>query len=118
MERKKGTGYNKIMETSEGKRLYCYWQRIKKKGVSAEFAAFVDFYRWTKKSGYVLGAKLVRHYEFEPYSPENCFWMPPKEEEEAEEKNCRNYTREQEWDEVINRIRLHFGMEPIYSSGV
>jgi hypothetical protein len=102
-----------MRKTEAGGRLYSYWRRIKAQGISPEFAEFPGFYIWAIKNGYTLGAKLYKYDPAEPYGPENCFWVPRDEWVGGLEYPPMSQEWRQKWDETINRIRLHFGMEPI-----
>ena len=97
-----------------GQRLYACWLRTKNKGISKEFADYSGFYKWAMEACYQEGDKLVRHNPQEPFSPDNCVWVPKKLEYRA----CRDTEREQLWDKTVNRIRIHYGMKPIYSTEV
>lgn len=107
-----------IRRTDHGRRLYGYWKRIKGQSNSKKFAAYPDFFKWAMANGYTVGAKLFRYEEDEPYNPENCFWVARSEWVGEDAEFNRNLAREREWDNTVNRIRLHYGMEPIYSSEV
>ena len=111
-----------MRKTDHGRRLYGYWKKVHRYTEAPEFKKFSDFFGWAMSNGYIVGAKLLRYDETQPFSPENCFW--------ARRDECvgigygkgdtlyRNLTWEQKWDEAVNRIRVHFGMEPIHSSEV
>lgn len=109
MPSKKITYDAQLRETEHGSRLYEYWKRVKRDTDSPEFETFTGFFKWAQEAGYSLGAKLLRRDGREPYNPDNCVWVyheeKPKEERDPE--------REALWDKTVNRIRLHFGMEPI-----
>ena len=102
-----------MRQTEAGGRLYPYWQRIKAHGIAQEFTAFADFYIWSLKNGYTLGAKLFRHDPAEPYGPDNCFWVPYDEWVENPNRPHMSHEWQQKWDKTVNRLRLHFGMKPI-----
>lgn len=111
-----------LRKTEHGSRLYAYWKRIHRDSDSPEFQTFPSFFNWAMSNEYTLGAKLMKYDEFEPFGPDNCFWLAKCE--------CvgighglgatidRNLTWERKWDETVNRIREHFGMEPIHSEEV
>lgn len=113
--------------SEKGKRLYGFWKRIHRNIDSPEFEQFTDFYYWAIANGYTDRARLYRYDREEPYSPENCFWVPvgdvagTKEPQKNGEQSNIYYldsTWMRKWDETVNRIRLHYGMEPIHSSEV
>lgn len=110
--------YDKEMRQSEhGRRLYSYWKnKVHRNTDSPDFVVFTGFFEWAIANGYTVCARLFRHDADEPFSPDNCFWVPCSERVGQEYKLTRNRMWEQKWDETVNRIRLHFGMEPIYSS--
>lgn len=111
--------YPSEMRTTEhGSRIYAYWRKIHRTDVSPEFAAYPDFYKWAMANGYSIGAKLFRHEIGRPYSPENCFWVPRSEWVDEKWEPRRDRDMEQKWDDTVNRIRVHYGMEPIHSSEV
>lgn len=113
------TTYNpELRKTEHGSQLYSYWRKIRVKGVCPEFVEFPGFYKWAMENEYTVGAKLFRYEEDEPFSPDNCFWVPHEEWVNKPVETERHPKREQEWDEVVNRIREHYGMDPIFSSGV
>ena len=97
-----------------GQRLYAYWLRMRKADISEEFADYSGFYKWSMEAGYQEGYKLFRHNADEPFGPDNCVWVPKK----TEYRVCRDQQWEQLWDETVNRIRQHYGMEPIHSTEV
>ena len=103
-----------MMDSDHGKRLYAYWKRILWDTDSPEFETYPGFYKWAMEAGYTSGANLLRRDGRAPYSPDNCVWIF-REEGPAP---MRDKERETLWDETVNRIRVHFGMEPIHSSEV
>ena len=107
-----------LRQTEHGSRLYAYWKRIRGKGISQAFEKFDDFYHWSMKNDYTVGAKLIKYDPDEPYGPDNCFWIPRSEWAANQTPTPRNRAWENSWDETVNRIREHYGMEPIYSSEV
>ena len=112
--RAKATYNPELREVEVGQRLYAFWKRIRRLGCSPEFSNYPDFYNWAIEDGYIVGDKLLRLNADKPYSPDNCMWTPKK----LEYKDSRDTVRERLWDDTVNRIRQHFGMEPIYSTEV
>ena len=113
------TKYDPEMRMSEhGRRLYCHWKNKVHRGTDCpEFLTFIGFYNWAMENGYTVGARLCRYDRDEPFSPDNCFWV-----QSGEREYTREYTRmsthkelEKQWDDTVNRIRLHYGMEPLHS---
>ena len=107
-----------LRKTEHGRRIYAYWRRIRKHDVSPEFEAFPGFYFWAMKNKYTIGAKLFKYEPDEPYAPDNCFWVPQSERIEIPTARPLDREMAKKWDETVNRIRLHYGMEPIHSSEV
>ena len=106
-----------MRKTDHGRRIYAYWMKVKRATDDPEFQTFPGFLKWAMQNGYTLGATLCLHDPFEPYSSDNCFWLAKGEKKQ--ERVCpHDFEREKQWDEVVNRIRLHYGMEPIHSSEV
>jgi hypothetical protein len=102
-----------ITESEEGKRLYVYWyKKVHRYTDSPEFQTYPGFYTWAMEAGYTPGAKLIRYNPGEPFSPDNCTWIPLKYPNSAR----RDPEREKQWDDVVNRIRIHYGLEPIHST--
>jgi hypothetical protein len=111
--------YDQEMRKSDhGRRLYHYWKNIHHATDSEEFKEFPDFHNWAMQNGYTIGAKLFRYDQDEPFSPDNCFWGARSEKSGEQFYPHRYPEREKQWDEVVNRIRRHYGMEPIHSSEV
>lgn len=114
----------KMRKTEIGSRLYTYWKKARYDTDSEEFVNFPGFYKWATQNGYTLGAKLFRYDTDEPYNPDNCFWVARSEWVGATQTVRQEYvdTRDRlwmkKWDDTVNRIRLHYGMEPICSTEV
>ncbi len=107
-----------LRETEHGKRLYNYWKRARQNTDSDVFQSFPSFLAWAMANGYTLGARLFRRDENKPLNPENCFWAGRITTTEGAVKQEHDRQREQKWDATVNRIRVHYGMEPIHSSEV
>lgn len=95
-----------LRESEHGKRLYYYWKEAHKKLHIAEWDDFPNFYEWAMSNGFELDSKLCLIDSEQPYSPNNCTW-------ESSEKETISKARAAEWDAVVNRIRKHFGLEPL-----
>lgn len=105
-----------LRKTDHGRRLYEYWRTVHRGTDSIEFETFPGFYEWSMQNGYTIGARLFRYDPDEPFNPDNCFWEPTKGKIVNQKYVCRDFPREKQWDDVVNRIRQHYGMEPIFSS--
>lgn len=97
-----------IIYSGDGRSLYERWLKFHRNPCSAEFADFMGFYKWALSSGYESGYTLSRFDNTKPYSAENCYWVQSR----------RCYTKEEKewidkWNDMVNRIRSHFGMNPI-----
>ena len=111
--------YDPIMTTGEhGRRLYPAWKRIKGKTDAPEFKEYPGFYKWAMENGYTIGAMLYRRNPDGPYSSENCFWVSRSTKTAEEKRVSRDEEWEKLWDDTVNRIRRHYGMDPIYSPEV
>ena len=115
-----GAKYDKSMTVGEiGRRLYIYWCKVKYKTDDPVFLDYKRFYNWSLEKGYVAGSRLFRDDITKPYSTENCVWVANKRcMNDAKRPPDKIYGRKfaQKWDEAVNRIRVHYGMSPIYSS--
>ena len=97
-----------LRESEQGKRLYYYWKEVHKKPHDTEWDDFPGFYEWAMSSGFEPDSRLRLIDSEQPYSPNNCTW-----ENKPNEKDTISKARAAEWDAVVNRIRKHFGMEPL-----
>ena len=111
--------YDKAIVTGAiGTSLYNRWKIIKDQTDDPTFKDYKKFYKWALESGYVAGARLFRRDIDEPFSCYNCFFVIPTQTEGTGKPLLQgawgvNWIKQ--WDETVNRIRVHFGMEPIYS---
>jgi hypothetical protein len=102
-----------------GKALYQKWVRMRYVGCCREWQDdFMKFVQWSFDSGFRDGTMLKRLNEKEEYSPENCYWTLRKAEPTETKKVCehRGYTAsavQALWNKTVNRIREHYGMEPL-----
>lgn len=107
-----------MRHTEHGSRLYAYWKKVKQNTDSPKFETYPGFFKWAMSNGYTVGAKLCKYEPDEPHSPDNCFWVAREDWKIGDADEQRNRARERKWDAAVNRIRLHYGMEPIHSSEV
>lgn len=83
---------------------------MKKRPHCEAWDSFPDFYTWSVQNDYTLGARLRLIDDFEPYSPENCVWINPKDDmNDLEFRQCWA----DKWNETVNRIRKYYGMPPL-----
>ena len=101
-----------------GRRLYAKWKIIRNDEITPEFNEYPGFYKWAMANGYTVGAKLYRCNPDKPYGPDNCFWVSRSVESVEEKRVDRDKEWEKLWDDTVNRIRQHYGMDPIHSPGV
>ncbi len=108
--------------TEHGSRIYSYWKKVRRNTDYPEFTKFPVFLNWAMSNGYTLGAKLFRRDNAKPFTPENCYWLSSAEWRGKDHGDGETLTYNlkwmRKWDETVNRIREHFGMEPIYSEEV
>ena len=105
-----------LRKTDHGRRLYEYWRNVHRETDSEEFKTFPGFYEWAMANGYTLGARLFKYDPEDPFSPDNCFWGAKSKKAGDQAYTYRDFVREKQWDDVVNRIRQHYGMEPIHST--
>lgn len=110
------------MESIENIRemLYNRWYRIRfraKIPCSPAFAVFSDFFSWAIDAGFDGSQELRRRDPKGPYSEENCYWERSGRAGPRSERRPHKGFRVAEfalrWDRTVNRIRRHYGMEPI-----
>lgn len=109
-----------IRMSTIGRKLYRHWCNVHRDTDEPLFEEYDTFYAWSMENGYKLGARLVRRDATKPYNPENCFWIWNEKwctpQEKQIENNHKTFAMVRAWDEAVNRIRQHYGMEPIRSS--
>lgn len=109
----KRTHENYPLNSSRNTKLYNKWFRIRRFSDDPVFQDYESFCKWAEDTGYVEGQKLVRLDTEKAFGTDNCIWINPDEDLRVE--LTQEQKRAQEWDEVVNRIRRHYGMEPIFS---
>ena len=105
----------KMRETEQGKRLYYYWKCIRKRSHDPVFDDFVTFHNWAVKNGYFIGARLHLIDPEKPYSSDNCEWNSKIKRDKDLNMDVTEpavQIRIIEWNRVVNRLRIHYGMEP------
>lgn len=75
------------------------------------FQSFVVFRRWSYENGYGPDMLLRRVDESLPYSRDNCEWVNP--DKTVTDQVTANIAQ---WDRMVDRIRIIYGMEPIISA--
>ena len=105
-----------LKNTPEFQFLYSKWLCMRKQRLPHDeaFAQFKPFYNWSMANGYEAGATLKRLDESKPYSPANCFWAPATERTTWTEEEKARIAK---WNETVNPIRIHFGLEPFTEKG-
>lgn len=104
-----------LKETPEWQPLYNKWKSVLRLPHSDAFYEFMGFYNWSMANGFVLGAKLKLIDESKPYGPDNCLWAPPVDEVPVLTQKDREWMSL--WNKTVNRLRVHFGMEPFAEKG-
>lgn len=106
-----------MRHTEHGRRIYHYWKTIHNDTDAPEFQSYPDFYAWAMSNGYTVGAKLFRRNEKRQHSKKNSYWVDRDSwVRGTQKKTGRSYIRERKWDATVNKIRRHYGMEPIHSN--
>lgn len=104
------TGSQELRNTPEGSRLYNWWVKARQARCVSAFEKFPDFYKWAMQT-YELGAKLERYNPDKPYSPENCYFVPPKRVVHVFTEKQKEWIHD--WNSAANRIRKHYNMSPL-----
>ena len=90
------------------KQMYHKWKRILKLGCCEEWRDFEAFCRWAKEVGYEDGATLKKFNVTLPFAPGNCFFLKRDITGGIDPVEFNN-----RWNKTVNRIREHYGMEPL-----
>ena len=98
----------RIRSTEEGTYLHGLYYRIVQFDRGEGFDNFIAFYEWSMSHGFKPGKKLQKLVEQDPYSPGNCQWRELTPQELLSHEKCRAA----DWNRAVNRIRVHYGMEP------
>ena len=104
-----------LKETPEWQFLYGQWAKMRKLPHSKLFDRFLDFYNWSMANGFAIPAKLRLVDESKMYSPANCLWVHPAD-------NQHSFSAEQKesiekWNKTVGRIRAYYGLEPLEQKG-
>lgn len=83
----------------------------KKQPICREWKVFPNFYKWAIESGYVIGAKLCRYDENEPYSPDNCNWQIMKNNDNARMYDKAVRETMNRWNRTVNVFRKACGLK-------
>lgn len=98
-----------FMKTPEGKRIYTAWRNIGRSGRCPEWDDFAVFAEWAINNGYDDEAVLRRHDRWNAHGPSNSYYVIPDGENEYYlDSGWANL-----WNKTVNRIRVHYGMEPL-----
>ena len=95
--------------TDEGKALYGIWRRVRKN--TDKYCCFTDypkFFIWAMDNFYELGARLRRYDESQPYTPNNCTFVPA--DPCRKENSLKNRKAANDWNRTVNIIREAYGM--------
>lgn len=98
--------------------LYAMWLKRVRGNSCPEFTDFVYFFKWAVENGYDDRGHLVLIDGDKPYSPSNCLWKRAKGRDRKfimPEEEAREWVRK--WNSIVNRIRKHYGMEPLPGTG-
>lgn len=104
-----------IKSTPEWKALCGRYARINKSIQGNAFGKFLDFYHRSMENGFEPYAKLVLIDESKPYSPDNCKWIPPVNQQEYTTEEHKLWIKK--WNKTVNKIRKHYGMRPLPRNG-
>ena len=98
-------------KSPDGQKLYDSWRNITKRGGRCkEWDDFGVFCKWAIANGHKKGTQLKRFDTSKPFSPDNCYVHEC--DGIASEKNvCKDWC--DLWNKTVNRIRAHYGMEPV-----
>lgn len=104
--------YPKYMTvTDEGKSLYGIWRRVRNNTDKyCGFTEYPKFFNWAMDNYYVLGSRLRRYDESQPYTPNNCTFEPADTNRKEMTLELRKMANK--WNRTVNVIRVAYGMEP------
>ena len=97
-----------FLKSPDGKSLYSRWRNIRRNRCE-EWNDFDKFAEWALENGFSKDLQLKRFDDSEEFKPGNCYFHKGKD---------RGYFMDSEefckrWDKTVNRIRKHYGLEPI-----
>lgn len=95
-------------QTPEGKSIYHKWCNNAKDRCK-EWDDFSTFCEWClNHKNFTLTAHLRKHVNDRPHSPENSYFKEPVTRGEHTESELI-----QRWNDTVNKIRKHYGLEPL-----
>ena len=96
--------------TDEGKSLYGIWRRVRNNTDKyCGFTEYPKFFNWAMDNYYELGARLRRYDESQPFTPNNCTFIPA--DPHGKEMTLENRRKANNWNRTVNVIRKAYGME-------
>ena len=102
-----------LKETPEWKSLYSRYKNNTQNIYRDAFRTFQEFYDWSMANGFVIGAKISRVDYQKPFTKDNLRWEAPHDKTHAPEYDAEKRRAIEKWNETVNRIRKHYGMEPL-----
>jgi hypothetical protein len=100
-----------LKDTQEFKTLYGRYHSWSTRIYRDIFPTFQEFYDWSMSNNFVCGARLARKDPSKPYTQDNCLWVLPEGKEQHMTVDERKEIIDR-WNETVNRIRVHYGLEP------
>lgn len=88
--------------------MYHKWKRANRMGCCEEWKNFETFCKWALESGFEEGDTLKKINVTLPFAPDNCFWLKRDIASGFDPFEFSN-----RWNKTVNRIREHYGMEPL-----
>lgn len=120
----RGIKYDKDVKNSpEWVACYGIWKRLDRSKLDIEFKNFLPFWEFAMQNGFFQGCRLKRKNLKGPFSRDNICFVK-KETWETNGKAAYQMKGAEKikfmalWDTTVNRIRRHYGMEPIGSKAV
>lgn len=99
-----------IRKSDHGSRLYNMWKHLRRYPYCEEWDRFPAFYNWAMQNGFIIGTRLQRIDDSQPYGPDNCEWYVPRK---MTDDPAVSQKWADEWNKTVNRIRKHYGMPPL-----
>lgn len=95
-----------FLKTPEGNSLYSRWRNIRHRRCK-EWGDFSKFAEWALSNGFTKDLQIKRYDNEGEYSPDNCYLYESPNEYILQADWCKK------WNETVNRIRAHYGLEPV-----